>query len=161
VGDWNFVDVPAVDRRWRSPPAGADPNSDRGSSAALKAAAPGAVDAYRHLHPTRRAYTFFHVGNGHAARLDRAYVSPALTPYVVKCAPLPSALSDHHPLLLELRPRAVAARPGKGRGRARFDFLACPSHAGHFKRWLQGEADSAPADNQALLQWWPGFKRRV
>lgn len=162
MGDWNFVEDPNCDRRWRNGrPQAADPNHDNRSKAAMQVAAPGAVDAYKQLHPSRRAYTFFHTGNGHAARLDRAYVGAALTQAVLHCTPLPSSISDHHPLLLELRPRQVAANQGPGLHRARMDFMSSDLHAQHFTQWLRCEVANAPEDPAALLQWWPGFKRRA
>ena len=96
LGDWNFVEVPDADRRWRGGrPAAADPNSDRPSKAAWSAAAPGAADVYRLRHPNRRGgYTFFHRNNGHVARLDRAYVGSALSQYVLTCYDVPTVAAS-------------------------------------------------------------------
>ena len=122
IGDWNFVDKPSVDRKSR--PGISTTSNDTPSSVAWQQAAPGALDAYRLKHPTTHGYTYFSDSNGHVARLDRAYISSELQQHVLACHSVPAAVSDHHPLLLELLP-AVPPRPrGPGLRRANFDDLA-------------------------------------
>lgn len=52
MGDWNFVEEPTVDRI-SSSTSGIPTTSDAPSKRAWDTAAPGAVDAYRLLHPHR------------------------------------------------------------------------------------------------------------
>lgn len=121
LGNWNYVDDPAVDRRCI---CGQPTTSDAPSMRAWQAAAPGAADAFRCLHPTRRSYTFIHRNPliGHVARHDRAYIGSALLPSLVSCSSSPSTVSDHFPLVLELAPLQPPQPTGPGLARARVDF---------------------------------------
>jgi hypothetical protein len=160
IGDWNYVDDPAADRRCL---AGQPTTSDAPSMRAWQAAAPGAADAYRSLHPTRRTYTFIHRNPqiGHVARLDRAYVGSALRASVVSCATAPSSVSDHFPLVLELAPLQPPRPTGPGLARARVDFWSSPNHRALLKAWVLIELQGEPTSDFARLVWWPGFKQRL
>ena len=159
LGDWNFVEHPAVDRVSRST-SGHSSTSDAPSTHAWRAVAPASIDAYRLLHPTTRAYTFY-ATNRHIARLDRVYVSPALQQYVLECRALPSSVSDHHPVLLGIAPRVPSNPKGPGLKRARYDFVTSPPHWQAFMAQLTAELQYVPTSDALLLQWWPGFKARM
>lgn len=160
MGDWNFVPAPQQDRRSQSARRG-DTHGDASSLAALRAAAPGAVDLWRLKHPGRRQFTFFSEANGHAARHDRAYGSVALAPYVLGCRCVPAAFSDHDMVLTDLAPALGAKARGPGLPRARLDFMASAQHAAALRRWLGEELQAAPATEQALLAWWPRLKHKL
>ena len=160
MGDWNFVPDPVHDRR----SSGGQPSAtarDSTSLSALRAAAPGAVDAWRFKHPGSKNYTFFSAANGHAARHDRIYGSVALVPHVLSCRSVPAAFSDHDLVLTDVLPRLPPAARGRGIPRARLDFTASEQHSAEFRTWLSGEMRGAPASDLSLLAWWPHLKHRI
>lgn len=161
LGDWNFTPDPGRDRRWRGPRPVGDVYGDGASAAALASAAPSAVDVFRFRHPTKYSYTFFHAGNGHAARHDRAYAGPGLSPYFVSCDAEPVCFSDHEPLVCALLSARPLVASGKGPRRARTDFLVDTSLHEEFRAWLRCQLQQAPPDSASLLVWWPVFKRRL
>ena len=157
MGDWNFVDDVDADRCWQ----GARPNGDAPSAQALVAATGGALrDAFRVCHPTARRFTCFTRGSAthHASRLDCAYISLGLVPFVLNCTVVPCPISDHQLVVLQLRARAPPER-GPGLRRMRMDFRCHQQSRDGFVAWLQAQVQSAPADAATLLQWWPAFKR--
>jgi len=125
---WPFLDaVLEVARRWRGGPALmiGDTNSGRpgideevvgfnaregGWVEALETA--GWRDAFRHLSPRQRVYTWYSPNGGNGFRIDQAFVNPALLPRLVDAryewgrrrpGRSPTiALSDHAALLVDL-----------------------------------------------------------
>ena len=74
----------------------------------------GLVDAFRHLHPTDREYSWVgRTGDGY--RYDHAFCSTALQDHVIGCRydhqPRDNRLSDHSALTLHLAVAAPAALP--------------------------------------------------
>ena len=63
-------------------------------------------DAFRFLNPDARDFTFCST-NGHAARLDRAYLSSSLLNYVTDTDHPPNAFSDHSFLRVDLDFREI------------------------------------------------------
>jgi exonuclease III len=114
----------------------------------------GLRDAYRHLHGTRRSYTYFHPTA--ASRLDRIYVTGPLIPHTHRCAPHAATLSDHRPVVLALR-RCTASTTGPGRSIARLRFRAdaelaqCSAPGWMGAAWLPRWLTQRP--------WWPGGQR--
>jgi exonuclease III len=169
-GDYNFTPDPPRDRLR---PAGALPSSGEASAARAwrEHLGPHLADALRLRAPARRVFTHFsRVG---AARLDRFYVSHDALPSVrrVAAAGLPRgaqpaavrgcARSDHRPVMLDLvhRQPLVFTAP---RPRVRLAFRASDPVAWQaFQAAVTALAGEAPGDDAALLEWWPGFKRRV
>ena len=158
MGDWNYCEEPWHDRRSN---AANMIMTDEPSRRAWQQAAPAALDAFRLRHPTKHTYTFFHSGNGHIARLDRVYISPALAASVAACYVVPSTVSDHHPVVLELAAIIPHKPTGPGVKRAQLDFLRSYQHQQDLKQWLEGEIQHAPVADGELLQWWPAFKARL
>lgn len=154
-GDFNFVPDVHMDRTGYA--AGAQ-HADVGTHQRWLAALPGLVDVYRSRHPGRRAYTYVH--SQRASRLDRYYASSTLLPHVAFCSVRGRTFSDHRPVSLSL----VALLPsafGAGLRRVRLAFLSNPSLVQQLRTWLEAQVAAAPADEVALLAWWPQFKRRL
>lgn len=176
MGDWNFVDDPALDRRRAGgqPPPSADPNNDGPSSRALRQAAPGLVDAFRYKHNSQRQFTFFQVraqpgggtvAGGHASRLDRAYVSTELRSWVTRCEALPGMVADHRPLLLELRSKPRTQQRGPGWPRMHMRYWGVQQYRQQLEAWVAQQVQAAPAgaadaDWDALLAWFSPFLQR-
>ncbi len=117
-------------------------------------------DAYRALHPTTRRYSY--LKHGAAALLDRIFVASALLPAVRQCKVVETAprLSDHRAVYLDLAP--TTARPANQRPpNCRVDSMADRAVHQQYCTWLRGQVALAPADDAALLQWWPDFSARV
>lgn len=118
------------------------------------------LDAYRHLHPTRRCLTFH--GLQGASRLDRMHLSASLGPSLHACDAATSSSSDHRPVFIHLLPRLP---PSQGRGLPRLHlrwWAARPDLRPAFRDFMSQEEAAAPTDDdQALLLWWPAFKSRL
>ena len=128
---------------------------DTAPAAAWAASLPDMHDAWRRLHPARRGFTYTHTRS--LSRIDRAYVSGALLPQVVTCrhADKAAPLSDHCPVMLQLRPSEPGAF-GPGLARLRLSFLTDASCVQQFSAWLATQ--QPPAAQAALVsQWWPAF----
>jgi len=69
---------------------------------------PGMHDVWRERHPQRRAFTY--VRADCASRIDRSYVSAGMLPQVIACrhADRDAAVSDHWPVVMQLRPGTLA-----------------------------------------------------
>lgn len=78
-GDFNFVESVQLDRAH----TGQHSQPSMVPAQVLHQVAPGSIDVFRTLHPTRKAFT--HHAHASAARLDRFYVPQQLTPYVMQC----------------------------------------------------------------------------
>lgn len=138
--------------------------AERSAAAAMHALCQrfGLVDAYRQLHPTpARCYTHFHPHG--ASRLDRIYISRALLPHTAACRPdFGSGLSDHRPVLWDLRPSAPPAGgppPPPPPARVRVRFARTPALVASFADWAAAQLGAAPSEPAALVDWWPAFKR--
>ena len=130
---------------------------------AMASLTPPLVDAYRHLHPHRRSFTYHGPGGSDgrtASRLDRIYVSPVLAPRVFRCLASPLTVSDHRPVVLHLLP-IIPTHRGRGLRRTRMDFWEHGQLRQDWSEWLQDKAGSAPDDPQTLLAWWPTFKSEL
>ena len=160
AGDWNFTPDWRRDRLWSA--AGTAHHRDEGPALAFTALhSPPLVDAYRHLHPHRRSFTWHGRAGGEgctASRLDRIYVSPELATRVFRCKASPLTVSDHRPVFLHLLPITPVDR-GRGMRRTRMDFWQHEQQRVAWSAWLEEKAQSAPEDPQTLLAWWPSFKR--
>ena len=117
-------------------------------------------DVFRHRHPARRCFTFS--SRNAASLLDRFFLADALIPFVAQCqVEHGSPESDHRPILLHLRPLTPSA-VGPGLAQTRMAFWIDPALQQQFRGHIEEEAGRAPCDDdQALLSWWPGFKRRA
>jgi exonuclease III len=161
LGDFNFVDSPALDRL--RPPGAADPAArtpgDRQGPPVLQSLAPHLVDVYRALHPAGRAMTWWHAHLG-GARLDRVYADGQLRRYFAACATPEGTPSDHRAVVLVLTPAAQVRRTTRGAGlpRHRMLFWEQAPLRGEFGAWMGAAVERAPPGDQALLQWWPRFK---
>ena len=117
------------------------------------------VDAYRHVHPTARAFTCFH--HARCRLLDRILLSSAALPFVHQCLIDWRTVSDHRPVVLHLRPAVAthAARNPLRRHRVSFDVV--PALVDQFKAWVRREEHAAPLEHADILVWWPAFKARL
>ena len=154
-GDFNFVVDRALDEVTTAQHRGpAQPPAARVWGETL----PWLVDAFRAAHPTRRAFT--HHTATSARRLDRLYVTGDLQLYVQACFVADATPSDHRPVVLQLCARRAASQ-GRGLPRARVQRIwEVPAVRQVLEQRLQEMAQEAPQDQQALLDWWPIFKRR-
>lgn len=160
AGDWNFTPDWRRDRLWSA--EGTSHHRDEAPAAAFLALhSPPLVDAYRHLHPLRRSFTWHGAAAGEggtASRLDRIYVSPELASRAFSCKASPLTVSDHRPVLLHLLP-VVPVDRGRGLRRTQMDFWRHSHHQEAWTTWLEEQAQAAPDDPQILLAWWPVFKQ--
>jgi hypothetical protein len=116
---------------------------------------PGLADAYRRCHPHARCYTY-HAFNA-ASRIDRIYVPTDMMEHVEQCTAAALTVSDHRPVVLHLRPLTPTST-GRGLPRVRMLFWDTPALRQPFEAELGQLVAAAPADDPALLAWWPGFK---
>ena len=163
-GDFNFVENPALDSS-----AGADGRAhDAAPSQLLQAAGTAAamVDSFRLLHPQRREFThLYRAPQNGGSRLDRIYTPAAASPYIIRAFIHTASPADHRPALLHLAPRYQPPNQ-KVPGRQRLHFLAHRDLKRRMGEWLDEQATAAPggedpAQQQALLDWWEPFKRRL
>ena len=169
AGDFNFVPDLLLDR-WRPP--GVVTSSAEALVAGAWATSLGAhlSDVFRARRPTARSYTRIQGGLlPSAARLDRLYVSVGLVPHVCHAAvariPICVAgggyLSDHRPVSLTLLP-AVPVQPWPApTRRVRTAFCKDETEGDSVREAVAVAVAAAPADDAALLRWWPRFKSRL
>jgi len=102
LGDFNCVESPDLDRLM--PASRMDPSA---FEMLRLAASLDVSDAFRHIFPEKREYSF--VSNlGRPARLDRVYVSSSLLNSVVNVDHPPNAYSDHTFLQVDLDLQPIA-----------------------------------------------------
>lgn len=161
-GDFNFVEDPALD--CPSPDLRA---ADAAPTAQLRAAAAAAVmvDTFRTLHPQRREFTYLYRGpRPGGSRLDRIYLPEAACPYLANASVHLASPSDHRLAILHLAPRHPPPNQRVPR-RLRLHFLAHADLKRSLGEWLDEQVDGAPTgeehQHQAILDWWPAFKRRL
>ena len=157
-GDWNFTPDWRRDRLWSA--EGASHHRDEAPAAAFASLPRLLIDAYRHLHPQRRSFTWHgHAGDAGstASRLDRIYVSPELASRAFQCTASQLTVSDHRPVLLHLLPIHPVDR-GRGLRRTRMDFWKKEHLQQEWLGWLSDRARFAPDDPQTLVAWWLSFK---
>lgn len=166
VGDFNFVEDPSLDRYRHvgasNLPADAQTPSDRKCMPVIKEFNAVLVDAYRHLHPASRGFTFFSYRG--AARLDRVYVARDLLRWTRVAEIGGVTPSDHRLACMHLAPRAAAQKALKGQGvqRVRLYFWASEELQHSFRGWVRTHIALAPhGDDVALLRWWVRFKRAL
>lgn len=157
LGDFNFVEDPRLDRV-RCAGSGvaqhaATPGDVSGLAARL-AFCPHLQDVYRHHSPRGRQMT--HVYPGGASRLDRVYAHADLLPHLRSCRAGPPHLSDHRAVVCVLAARSPCGPDARGRGlqRCRLHFWRDEGLRRRFLDWCQSQADAAPADGAAFMEWW-------
>ncbi len=147
------------------PPPGRSAESNTAAAMVAACARLGLSDALRAHHPDARLFTFRKQGK--ASLLDRIYVSAdTVLPHVTACSIscVPPSHSDHRPVLLHLvplTPDPAPPPPGPRMPRLRCDFASDRSLSQEFQAWARAQEAAAPRDGAALLEWWPGFKRRL
>jgi len=156
-GDFNFVPSPPHDRLMAAPAAAAA-HPDVGTQRRWEEELPDLIDAWRHRHPARRAFTY--VVPHHASRLDRFYVSAALVTRVAGCTIGRLTAGDHRPVSITLAGLCPSAL-GPHRPRVRLGFLTSNSLVQELQTWLDQELAAAPTDHLGALLWWPSFKSRL
>jgi hypothetical protein len=117
------------------------------------------LDAYRHLHPTRRCFTFN--GTQGASRLDRMHLSASLGPSLLSCDAASSSSSDHRPVTIHLLAKIP---PSQGRGLPRLHlrwWASRPDLQAELLAFMSCEEAAAPTEDEALLLWWPALKSRL
>jgi exonuclease III len=162
-GDWNFLEDTQLDKinaATQATMASAVLQSHPPVATHLHQLIPNMCDAFRHLHPTRRCYTWF--GPTTATRLDRIYLEHTMVPYLLRTHVLAATPSDHRVFVCQIA-RRVAAQTGPGLRRVRpANFWEDSTARAQLLGFMQQEADAAPQnDDQALVQWWPAFKGRL
>ena len=169
-GDFNFVENQLLDRR----PFTVRQGSERATAAfwaGQMAEAGQVVDAFRALHPQKTAFSFGHKNKVSKqgkrillvrSRLDRFYVGQGTLPHVHACKPVShSAISDHRPVILHIRPITPPAR-ARGLTRLRMGPLARGDGKAKLRDLVQRLAAEAPVHNpEQLIDWWPLFKKRL
>ncbi len=142
-------------------------NAESNAAAAMNAACAhlGLSDALRVRHPEARLFTYRK--QGRASLLDRIYVSTdTVLPHIPSCfvSSVPPSHSDHRPVLLHLLPLTpdpAPPPPGPRMPRLRCDFASDRGLCQEFQAWARAQTATAPRASAALLEWWPGFKRRL
>ena len=157
LGDFNFVEDPQQDRVRRAGLGRARDTPTPGDVSGLAArldSCPHLQDVYRHHSPRGRQMT--HVYPGGASRLDRVYAHTSLLPHVRSCGAGPPHLSDHRAVVCVLAAKSPSGSGARGRGlpRCRLHFWRQGELRRQFLDWCQHQADAAPADGAALLEWW-------
>jgi exonuclease III len=171
LGDFNFVADVVLDRVRRQGTIAAAEARPTASDLGCKPLFQQYVldhmaDAFRHLHPQRRSMSWF--GAPGAARLDRIYVANTLLAHIsaAHIAPTMGAFTDHNPAVVHVTMAPGAAVQGRTpprtarRLRLRAWFWECAVLRLQYEQWLEAEVASAPAEDAALLQWWPEFKSK-
>lgn len=165
-GDFNFVEDQKLDRVTSRRSHAAEQRTAAAWQERLKQLKVPLVDAFRHLHPTRRSYSHFSPSG--AARLDRFYVPEQLLPHVAAAtvgerrpSTSASACSDHRPITLEITPRTPTTLPHNPLKRLRLHFAADASLARQFEEQAAAAASAAPASAAAFVAWWPRYKQRI
>ena len=156
AGDYNFVRDRARDSSARAPTSRA---SDIATSRGFDAALPGLADAYRHLHPTRRSFSFVHASG--ASRIDRLHLSTALLPCLRSCSHVPGAPSDHRLLVAVVAAAPGALAPGPGVPRVAMDFTDFADLRRALRQWAHTLLATAPVAPAELLRWWPRFEKAL
>lgn len=166
AGDFNFVEDQRLDRVTTRQSHAAEQLTAAAWQARIGQLKAPLVDAFRHLHPSRKSFS--HFSRSGAARLDRFYVGEQLLSHVAGAAvgelpPSTSAsfCSDHRPVTLQLTPKSPTTLPHNPVRRLRLHFVADPVLARQFQEQAAATASEAPAEAAALVAWWPGFKRRI
>ena len=114
LGDFNFTINPAIDRRPPPPPISLQ--QEISTARAFTNLLPALTDASLALpgHPARRPhFTFWR--NSSAARLDRAYLSDQLTPFLQSFTTSSTPRGDHNYITLCLAPAIPLQARGPGR----------------------------------------------
>lgn len=121
LGDFNFVLDATLDRRRVSALSVQQTHDTAPAISWAHQFGTGLHDAWRMLHPHRRAFTY--VRPDIASRIDRIYIVSALLPQVVACtiADREPAVSDHWPVQVQLTP-AHAGALGPGLQRLKLSF---------------------------------------
>jgi exonuclease III len=154
-GDFNFVESVQLDRTH----TGQQNQPSMVPAQVLRQVAPGGIDVFRALHPTRKAYT--HHAHASAARLDRFYVPEQLLPYAMQCMVGGETPSDHRPVVLQLAARS-SIRQGKGLYRVRMQHIASdPEARAQLQQFAADLASQAPQDDAPLLAWYPSAKAKL
>jgi exonuclease III len=148
-GDFNFVHDAGKDRLNRQ---GTTPDP---AARAWERSLPTLRDTFRHLHPSRRKFTW--VGTGSASRIDRFYACPALLPSVVSSTVHTATPSDHNLAVVTLLGRHPPTR-APPRRRIRTTLLQDREAKMKLGDWTRLHLAAAPTDALELLAWWPGFK---
>ena len=159
LGDFNFVPDSSVDRRSALALPLHQTQHDSVPAAAWNRHIINMHDAWRALHPHRRAFTY--VRSDAASRLDRAYVASSVLRQVVACSiadHLP-AVSDHSAVVVQLLPAHVGA-VGPGLPRLRLTLQSDPVCRQTLHAWL---ALQQPPDSPEMVldAWWPAFKQQL
>ena len=154
LGDFNFTPSPTLDRQPLSHSTAA---SDAVTATALTAAQPLLVDVFRKHHPTARSFTF-HRG-GCLARLDRAYMSPALAGSSLSAAVVSSPHGDHHAMLLHLLPALPLHPRGPGRRTIPSSLPLHQPAAVSLEAWASRAVEyGLTLSSSDLLAWWPDMQ---
>jgi exonuclease III len=163
-GDFNFTVNPDRDRVTKHrDPTRTDTRSvtaatERGDAALMQSICPDLVDLYRHLHPERTAFTYFHPQG--CARLDRFHVSSRLLPHTPACTVPYMTVSDHWPVTMVLAP-VSPTELGPGLPRVRMHFKSEQRYQDEFVLWLRETVETAPTSDHGLIVWWPVFKKAL
>ncbi|PNH10273.1 Transposon TX1 uncharacterized protein [Tetrabaena socialis] len=152
AADFNFVTDPTLDGTSARPP-------DAATARCFVEACPGLADAFRALHPTRRAFSF--ICPISASRLDRILISTATLPSVLSCAIVAGHPADHRLVCAGLAATPAASPPGPGLHRVRLHLLDFADLRERLRAWIETAVAAAPTDPSALLDWWPAFKRSL
>eukprot|EP00198_Chlamydomonas_reinhardtii_P013816 XP_001703153.1 MaoC-like dehydratase [Chlamydomonas reinhardtii] len=152
AGDYNFVCNAAIDTLHRGGRL-----LDPGTTSLFASTCASPVDSFRHLHPTRRSFTFInHMG---ASRIDRIMLSPELLSSLRACAHVPGRPSDHRLVVATLAPVDGAVSPGPGLRRLSDAYLAFPDLRRSLLDWNRGACAAAPEAPVPLLRWFVAYKR--
>lgn len=162
-GDFNFVENPALD--CSAGPAGRTGDAVPTQHLRTAGTAAAMVDSFRTVHTDQREYThLYRAPHPGGSRLDRIYVPEAACPLITRATIHTASPSDHRPALLHLaaHPQPPAQKIPR---RLRLFILAHPDLKRALGLWLDEQAAAAPVGeeqaHQAILDWWPVFKRRL
>lgn len=126
----------------------------------------GLVDAWRHLHPGERCFTYCArtAAGSTGARLDRWYVPADLLPWVASAGIVMDLPGDHFGVELTLVPPSVAAAglpSGPGRFRLPLHHLSNPSFLASASQCAQQFLQAHPEQPGGARQRWEGLKAEL
>ena len=117
------------------------------------------IDTFRHLHPTKRSFTFSGISN-YRSRLDRIYIHQSTSTKIILAEMKPAYFSDHDMYIIEQKTSIETERITWGKGLWKYNktTLENKTNAAEMKsHWDKYRTSKNRYKN--LLEWWEIGKR--